>query len=187
MKKSLLVISVLLTVLVTLSIAGFAYAQSNTPPTPETPYRSYGYGYGMHGWSRGGMMWGIDPDAAYGPMHDEMLETFADALGLSVDELNAEIENGNTMWDIARQQGLSDEEIYDLMFTARAAALEQAVADGFLTQEQADWMIARMDTMHAGGFGYGGYGPGACHGGIDNSTFSGQRGPGGRWNNQPIY
>jgi len=34
MKKSLLVISVLLTVLVTLSIAGFAYAQSNTPLQP---------------------------------------------------------------------------------------------------------------------------------------------------------
>jgi len=53
-----------------------------------------------------------------------------------------------------------------LVLSARAAALQQAVADGVITQEFADGMLAHMDAMHGEGFGPGG---GHC----DGEGFSG--------------
>jgi hypothetical protein len=40
------------------------------------------------------------------------------------------------------------------MLTAREQAIQQAVADGLLTAEQADWMLSRMQGMRAGGYGF---------------------------------
>ena len=38
------------------------------------------------------------------------------------------------------------------MLTAQDKALTQAVADGWITQEQADWMLDHMNQMWEGGF-----------------------------------
>ena len=173
MKKFLVISAVAILAVLVLGVAGFAYAQSQTPPPPDGPtygpgmmgrWGGRGFGQGMMGrWSRGG----------YGPMHEYMVDAFAEALNLTHEELEAKLGDGETMWSIAQAQGLSDEEIADLMVEARTKALEQAVADGALTQEQADWMIQRMQEMQSAGFG-----PGYCHG------FSGQSGGPG-WRNNP--
>src|SRR5574341_831666 len=96
-----------------------------------------GYGYGpgmMGGWGEG-----------YGPMaeyHDLMVETLAGELGLTADELQAEFEAGKTIWQIAEAQGLSDEELLAAMSAAREVMVNQALEDGAITQEQADWMLS---------------------------------------------
>ena len=61
------------------------------------------------------------------------------------------------MYDIALSAGVMDEEFPALMTEVRAAALDAAVADDVITQEQADWMKSR-------GFGRGGMGAGDCDG-----------------------
>lgn len=190
MKKSILLITVGLTVIAALAFAGLVYAQDATPATPNTPWGGRGSGMmggagntagigmmggqGMMGGSRGAAR-----GTGTGPMHTYMVEAYAQALGLTVEDVQAEFEAGKTMWQIAADQGLSDEEVQGVMITARTAALNAMVVDGVLTQEQADLMLQRMNTMMSGDFV-----PGSCP---MNGTGGGMRGGrgGGRWS-QPV-
>jgi hypothetical protein len=185
MKKSILVITLGFVVIAALAVAGLAYAQDATPTTPTTPWGGRGAygGGGMMGdlkWGGaygGGMMSGYGRGAGTGPMHTYMVEAFAQALGLTVEDVQAQFDAGATMWQIASDQGLSDEEVQGVMIQARTAALNAMVADGVLTQEQADFMLERMNTMMAGDFT-----PGSCpmNNGAAGAGFRGGRG-GGRW------
>lgn len=171
MKKVVLIAVVAFVVLAALGVAGYAYAQTPTPPTnPFVPGSGYGRG--------GGMMGGWRSAQDYGPMHEYMVAAMAETLGMTVDELNAELAAGKTMWLIAQEKGFTLEQFQTLMLEARQKALEQMVADGVITQAQADWMLDRMQGMWGGAGGYGcpgmgGFGPGGFGRG------------GGRWNTPP--
>ena len=166
MKKIALSILIVVVVAIALGTAGFVYAQSATPQAPGT-----GYGYGMMGGQggRGGMMGGMmgsrganAADIEDGFMHDEMIAAFAEKLGISVEDLNARLANGETMAQIATSKGLTAAQFRTLMTDARNQAIDQAVKNGTLTQAQADWMKQRgagMMTMAPGsGAGVGGRG-----------------------------
>jgi hypothetical protein len=171
MKKVLLAAVIVLVALVALGVAGYAYAQTPAPPVPQYPY-----GQGMMGgrsmMGGRGMMGGWQ-GAGYGPMHTYMVEAWAEALDMDVEDLQPRLNEGATMWSIAQEKGLSPEEFYATMAEVHAEALGKAVDAGVITQEQADWM-----QSHMGGRGGAGFGP--CHGG----GFGPGRGP-GRWNTQP--
>jgi hypothetical protein len=170
MKKILVIASLVGVAVSALGIGGLAFAQSETPP----PFTNPGYGHGMMGgWGGNGGMRGSWSSEEHGPYHAFMLETFADGLGLSVDQIEARLESGESMWQIAESEGVSGEEFADLMQQARAAMLEQAVEDGTLTQEQVDTMGGRWQM--------GGFGPG--YGGCSGYSAQGgfHRGPHGRW------
>jgi len=138
-----------------LGAAGFAYAQSRTPSTSDYPHGPWMMGeYGGHG--RGMMGFGhMELDGEYGPMHEVMVEKLAEALNLSPDEIESRHDAGETFWEIAAAEGLSDEETQELMLSAHDAALEQAVASGSLTEEQAEWMDGHMEGMWDGDYGPG--------------------------------
>jgi len=176
MKKIIVIVSIVLATIAVLSVAGLAYAQTQTPPV---------YGQGIMGGSYGrggrgpGMMGGFGPGmmggtfGEEGPMHEYMVDAFAAGLDLTSADIESRLDAGESMYDIAISQGFSAEQFTDLMNQAHSTALEQAVANGVITQEQADFMDERM----GGAYGYGaGLGCGAYNG-------TGQRGPGGRWNN----
>jgi hypothetical protein len=78
------------------------------------------------------------------PMHDAMLDTLAEKLGLTRAELDSRIANGETPAQIAAANGLSGADFSTLLADAHKAALDQAVADGYLTQAQADSMLDMM-------------------------------------------
>jgi hypothetical protein len=155
MKKMLLVFAGFVVAVSVFSVAGFAFAQSQTPPFPEYPYgpgmmNEYdGYGPGSdHGMMGGyGMGW----NGEEGPMHEAMVEVVAEGLGLTPEEIEARHDAGETILEIAEAEGFSAEEIQDLISSAHDVALEDAVANGLLTQEQADWMDSHMDGMWLGG------------------------------------
>jgi hypothetical protein len=166
MKKLVISIAVIAVVAVALGTAGLVYAQASTPPAPGT-----GYGYGMMNGQgmRGGMgagmgiRNGVGQTAAgtqSGFMHDEMIAAFADKLGISVDDLNAQLASGKTMSQIASEKGLTADQFRTLMLDARSQALDQAVKDGTLTQAQADWMKTRGQGMMGAGRGMRGTGQG---------------------------
>ena len=180
MKKILIGVALFAIVGLALGAAGFVYAQSQTPPEP---FYSHGFGYG-HG--RGMMgafgdyghsMWGDGDDGCWmggddhdGPVHEAVVSALADALGLSVEEIEERHDAGESMWEIAEAQGLSSEEAYQLMLSVHEAAMEEAVAEGWLTEEQAEWMQEHQEHMREmwdrdGEFE--GYGPrgGHCGGG----------------------
>ena len=170
MKNLWKVVALALVTVIAFGAATTIFAQAQTPPVPPYP----GYGPGMMG-GRGGMMRG--DRTGEGPLHDVMIAAFAEALGLEPAELEARLESGERMWEIAESLGFTPEEFGDLWLEAHTAALEQAVADGLISQEMADWMIQRMQQRQAAGFDPG---PGTCNGG---GRFGGrQAGPGWRWN-----
>ena len=86
-----------------------------------------------------------------GYLHADLIPFYADKLGLSVDELNARLANGETLSQIALANGMTFEELRSLMADARTAALQQSVNDGTLTQAQADWMAQRGAGNSANG------------------------------------
>jgi hypothetical protein len=173
MKTVILIGVVVIVVLVALGVAGYALAQTVTPPIPDFPF-----GRGRMG-RQGGMMggWRTGEDG-YGPMHEYMEAAMADALGISQDELEKQLDQGKTMWQIAQEKGFTQEQFGELMVEARTDALDKMVAAGVITQEQADGMKNRMggmwSRMQQNGGAYGG-----CPG------MGGFGGRGWRWSTPP--
>ncbi len=140
MKKALVLSLVLVVGVLALGSVNKVYASAGTPSNTA---QSANYGFG----GRGGMMVGNDQ----GLLHDVMVEVAAENLGISVDDLNARLTNGETLYSIALAEGLTAEEANTLMLDARNQAIDQAVVNGDLTQEQADWMKTRSTQMGATG------------------------------------
>ncbi len=148
-KMFLLITAALLGVLVLAGgAAAYAYAQSDTP-TPPTGQLPFGFGHGR----------GVGPGRGFdhgpeGVLRSYMTDALAEALGVSTDELQSQ-----TPWQIAQEQGLSADELTALMEQARNAAIDAALADGVITQEQADLMRNRPVGPGPKGFGAKGAGP----------------------------
>lgn len=64
-------------------------------------------------------------------------EELAAVLGLDADTLEQELRDGNSLADLAEQQGVDVETIVDLLVADAEARLADRVADGTLTEEQA--------------------------------------------------
>ncbi|MEJ2263021.1 MAG: hypothetical protein P8X95_06220 [Anaerolineales bacterium] len=183
MKKLLIVGAVIGALVVALGAAGVVFAKTQTPPDPAAPYggfgpggRGNGFGAGMPG---GGFQSGQLADGTEGPLHDYMVNALADAFGLQPEAIEAGHAAGQTLWQIAQEKGVSAEDFRTRMIDARTKALNQAAADNVITQEQADWMLSRMNRGLANGFGSG---SGTCDG---TGPQGAGRGAGSRWNTQP--
>lgn len=141
MKKIVLSIVIVMVVTIALGTTSLVYAQSSTPQS-SGPGTGYGYGNGGSRGMGGGMM-NSTSGTQDGLLHDDLVAVYADKLGLTVDELNDRLANGETLSQIAVSKGLTVEEFQTLMTDARSQALDQAVQNGTLTQAQADWMKQR--------------------------------------------
>lgn len=183
-----------LVVLVAMAVfgVGLAFAQGIGPWGPMgammqawqagTPVPGMGPGMMGGGWGPGGMMDG-DRGAMHAwmsqnaGMHALVWDALADALGLTPEALQAELEAGQTLAEIVTAQGVTTTDLAAFMEAAMQAGLEQAVAEGALTQAQADQMLAQMagrygwmvEHMAGGNLGgmmsggmMGGSGPGNC-------------------------
>jgi uncharacterized protein YidB (DUF937 family) len=168
MNKILLGIAVVAVLAVAFGSAGYVYAQSPTPGTPDS-----GYGYGMgggRGGRGGGMMGGRAAGAEEGILHDAMVAAFAEKLDMTAADLEARLDAGETMAQVADSKGISSADFITMMTEARAQAVDQAVKDGTLTQEQADWMKQRGAGMGNGrGMGQGQFQHEDCPYAQDNS------------------
>jgi hypothetical protein len=131
MKKTILIVS-LVVALAALGV-GVAFAQGPAPYAGNGLMLQSGGGY----------------------LHTYMVSALAEKLGLKVEDINARLTAGETMYDIAIADGVKAEDFPALMLEVRSSALSAAVKDGVITQAQADWMNTR-------GFGRGGYGTGNC-------------------------
>jgi hypothetical protein len=159
-KKRLVLLSgAALVVLLIVGMIGVAAvsAQESTPE-PKGPFGMHGGGRGRDGFGFGrGMMFG---GAGGGPW--TMFDTAAEALGLTPEELFAELHAGKSLEEIAEEQGVEMEAVQDAMKAAQVEAMqqaiEQAVEDGNMSQEQADWMLEGLEQgflPRGRGFGFG--------------------------------
>ena len=153
MKKLFLSVGLVGLVLV-LVISGTALAQGDVTPTPAPQAPSE---RGMGGMGRG---LGKNLGGQVG------LEAAAKVLGMTADELSTQLWGGKTLADLAKEAGVDLQKVRDAVEAARLAAvkdaIEQAVTDGKLSREQADWMLQGLDKGYWGG----GHGLGGCMGGF---------------------
>lgn len=202
MKKILIIGTLVLVLLGAAAVtAGVVYAQTVTPPAQQgQPDGTTTYGGMMNG-GRGGMMnggrggmmngstdtihmWDADStDTIHmrgeGFMHDDMVAAIAPELGLTAEELQVKLDAGETMWQLAENKGISEADFTVMMTKAHTAVLDQAVADGEITQAQADlmkqnyeaklasgWLPGRCECQQGGGMKGGGmHGRGGMRGG----------------------
>ncbi|MCI0842796.1 MAG: hypothetical protein J4N36_03445 [Chloroflexi bacterium] len=73
-----------------------------------------------------------------------VVENSAEVLGMEVEALKDELHAGNSLADVATAQGLDVEQFKADVLTAVAADLDEKVADGSITQEQADRILAKI-------------------------------------------
>ncbi|MBN1582613.1 MAG: hypothetical protein JXA89_18025 [Anaerolineae bacterium] len=173
-------IGIVLAGMLALGVVGVAFAQD--PPESDEGVCPFGGGCGGLG---GGFGMG-----GFG-YHGTMPGIIAEELGMTLDDLYAVLDEGQSIADVAAEQGVSLEDLVAALVARRAEDLNQAVADGYLTQEQADLMLEemtehlgeRLETMGIGGYDGGcgmrggGYGMQGGGGG-----YRGGRGMhGGRW------
>jgi hypothetical protein len=165
MKKALIIGSLVVVGILIFGAVGVASAQTLLPrifgsrsmsdwESRSSMMNSQGTGTGMMGGGRGsrGMM-GSQIDS--GILHDYMLAGFAAAFDMEVADLQARLDAGETMYDVAVSLNYTQEQFTELMTTVRTDAINQALADGVITQEQADWMLTRLSQRGQGGFGTG--------------------------------
>jgi hypothetical protein len=138
----------------------------------------------------GGVLYGAtaasaqEPEATPGPLCDDggwhlfgwggrswtLFDAIAEALGLTPNELFTEShDEGKSVADIAEERGVDLETVKDALKANRAEAqreaIEQAVEDGRISQEQADWLLEGLEKgFHPGGPGMG-FGRGHMFGG----------------------
>ena len=73
--------------------------------------------------------------------HDLMREAMAQAMGLSVDELETALADGTRLPQLMAELGVTPDAVRTAMIAARETAVSQALADGTITQEQADCIL----------------------------------------------
>lgn len=126
MKKVTIVLLLLVIALGSLGF-GTAYAQGQ-PPT-------VGFGSGI--------------------MHEYLVASLADKLGMSEAEINQRLLDGETMYEIVQAAGITVEDIPEYLADVRTKAFAAAVADGVITQDWADRMTGRMQPRTRNGTGNG--------------------------------
>ena len=72
-------------------------------------------------------------------------DEIAAALGMTTEELRAAMADGNSIAEIAAEQGVDLADIVDLIIADMTERLAAAVADGALTQERADEILANAE------------------------------------------
>lgn len=133
---------------------GFGYG-------PGGMMNGYGYGPGGmmngYGYGPGGMMGrrGTRIQRGASIMHDYMISAFAKDIGLTVEQVDTRLANGETLQQIAEAQGFTGDKLTSLATQVRQDALNQAVADGVITQAQADRMLELMKNYSGQAFGPG--------------------------------
>ncbi|MEW6578089.1 MAG: hypothetical protein AB1435_02725 [Chloroflexota bacterium] len=114
------VISLSLAVVVALGAVGFAAAQG--PAQPDYP-RAYRVRF-----------------------VDTLVQTVKEMTGLAWSDVLPELRAGQTLTEILEANGADPQEVRDAVQAAVTAEIEEAVANGTLTQERADVLLEQLDT-----------------------------------------
>ena len=90
-------------------------------------------------------------------------EAAAKALGLTTDELSTQLWGGESLSSLADKAGVELQAVQDAVTAAcqqaNREAIEQAVTDGTLTRDHADWLLEGLEKGYWGGSGGFGLGP----------------------------
>jgi len=97
-------------------------------------------------------------------LRDAELAAAAEVLDMTTDEVSTALQAGTTLEQLAEEAGVDLQDVRDAIQAVRETELrtriEQAVSDGTMTQEKADWLLEGLDKGFLDGPGFGfGFGP----------------------------
>jgi len=92
------------------------------------------------------------------------LQVAAEALDMTTDELITALQSGKTLEQVAEDAGVDLQDVQDAIRAAHETELRarigQAVSDGTMTQDKADWLLEGLEKGFLDGPGFGfGFGP----------------------------
>lgn len=172
--KKLILIAILVAALAAVFTTSAFAADTVTPLAPAGQGFGYGAGRGVHtpgtgiaqGMARrGAPEWAGDSEKAAG------------ILGLKVEDLQAQRLAGNSLAQIAKNQGITEDNLIAQLLDAREGTVAQLLKDGKITQAQADYMLTNMAEHVKTMVERTNVGPAPFRG---QSPMAGTRG--GRWN-----
>jgi hypothetical protein len=117
-----------------------------------------GMGFGMRGGPMGFRMGGSD----------SLYSVAADKLGMKLTELLTELQKDKSIADVAKDKGVDTQSIIDAYVAQAKAKLDESVADGDITQKQADFQLEQLTdrvTDQVDSTGVGGHMERGRHGG----------------------
>ncbi len=79
---------------------------------------------------------------------EAMAEAIADVLGITVEELEAAHEAGTKLPELAKSLGVEMELVENAITAVRIEGVEQAAADGEITQEQVDRILEQIELQN---------------------------------------
>jgi hypothetical protein len=122
----------------------------------------------------------------FGLRSQAALEAAAKALGMTADELQAQLWGGKTLADLATEKKVDIATVQKAVEAAELAetkiAIQAAVTAGTITQAKADWLIEGLDKGYWGNgkdAGFGGFGMGPMGFGMEPGGRGGHGGRGG--------
>jgi hypothetical protein len=158
-RKWMVLGAVVLVVLALLVGAGAALAQGPAGQTAGTAGYCGGFGAAMR----------------WGGNNGSLVSALAGLLGVSPTEIAAQVREGKSLLDIASEKGVSTDQLVNAVLAVRAERLDEAVAAGRITREQADLMLDNMrqnitSRLESGTLA------GPCVGGTDGGNAAGRQG-----------
>jgi hypothetical protein len=109
----------------------------------QEPTNSLGHRMGPeNGFGRAGVAMGPH----WGGSENSPITVIAEQLGMTVEELVAELQAGKTIAQVAEERGVALDTIVDALVAWHAERLAEAVAEGRLTQEQADAILENIQA-----------------------------------------
>ncbi|MEN6429348.1 MAG: hypothetical protein ABFC80_00680 [Coriobacteriales bacterium] len=93
---------------------------------------------------------GAQVGAAFRGAGARLADVLADLTGLSLTDIQAKRAAGESIASIAKAEGVDPDAVVDQALAARKAILDQRVAEGALTQAQADAAYAQMSERLSG-------------------------------------
>ena len=168
MKNLFKTLAIVAVIGIALASTSSVFAQTTSNGGSTGSFGGGAMGNGRRGGSQGNQTYAPQD----GIVHDALISAFADALGLTVDELNTRLADGETMSEIALSTGMTYDEFRVLLNEIHELVIDQAVMDGIMTQTQARIYLAqeaRIGGMFGlnvergtGMRGQGVYGTGDC-------------------------
>ncbi len=103
----------------------------------------------------------------------DVCTTVCELLGITQDELQSLRQDGLSLAEIAAGYGVTEDELVEAIMAVKTACIQDLVADGTITQEEADIMLANMlertcEMVNATDIGH--YGGNGKQGGNKNGT-----------------
>lgn len=128
--------------------AGMVFAQGEDPPGEET--YCCGPRGKFHRHQDGERSFQGPPEGRDGPvldrgvMHDLMQAAIAEALGMTVDELESQLEAEGSPMGVALAQGLSEDEARTLLEEAHRTAIQEAAEQGLIDEDLAEHLLEHV-------------------------------------------